>query len=257
MPEKKLSLVDELARTILTPALKKRLFSEPYIPFRRYLGCFQMAFETGVVLGHMFRDRMPTFARLFSMPGHEEELIDAIQELARDKLTEAQDADSFIGLAMYAEENRIKAGWQQSGATEAQIEYTVKTLKMKPEQAYKNLWGAVSTSIGFGSAFLELTEKLWKDAYEQEIPRDKWEHMRRFGVVSGDEIPGPYSLAKRRKSCSRSLSSTFPRHGPNCLLISKRAWGARRIVRAAMTHVLSQASQCGRESAAKWCDTPS
>jgi hypothetical protein len=166
MPENKLLLVDELARTILAPALKKRLFSEPYIPFRRYLGCYQMAFETGLVLGYMFRDRMPSFARLFSMPGHEAELIGAIQELARDKLTEAQDADSFIGLAMYAEENRIKANWQQSGATEAQIEYTSKTLKMKPEQAYKNLWGAVSTGIGFGSAFPELTEKLWKDAYE-------------------------------------------------------------------------------------------
>ncbi len=133
------------------------------------------------------------------MPGHEAELIGAIQELARDKSTEAQDADSFIGLAMYAEENRIKANWQQSGATEAQIEYTSKTLKMKPEQAYKNLWGAVSTGIGFGSAFPELTEKLWKDAYEQEIPRDKWEHMRRIGVVSGDEIPGSYSLAKREE----------------------------------------------------------
>jgi hypothetical protein len=199
MPEKKLSLVDEFARTILTPALKKRLFSEPYISFRRYLGCYQMAFETGVVLGHMFRDRMPSFARLFSMPGREEEVIGAIQELARGKLTEAQDADSFIGLAMYAEENRIKAGWQRSGATEAQIEYTVKTLKMKPEQAYKNLCGAVSTGIGFGGVFPELKERLWRDAYEQEIPRDKWGHMRRIGVVSGDEIPGPYSLAKREE----------------------------------------------------------
>jgi len=199
MPEKKLSLVDELARTILTPALKKRLFSEPYIPFQRYLGCYEIAFETGVVLGHMFRDRMPSFARLFSTPGREEELIGVMQELARDKLTKAQDADSFIGLAMFSEENRIKATWQQSGATEKQIEYMAKTLKMKSEQAYKNLWTALSTGIGFGSAFPELTERLWASAYEQEIPRDKWEHMRRFGVVNGDEIPAPYSIAKREQ----------------------------------------------------------
>lgn len=199
MPERKLSLVDELARTILTPALKKRLFSEPYVPFRRYLGCYQIAFETGVVLGHMFRDRMPSFARLFSMPRREEELIGAIQELARDKLAEAQDTGSFIGLAMYAEENRIKAGWQESGATEAVIEYNVKTLKMKPEQAYKNLWTALSTGIGFGSAFPELAEKLWAGAYEQPIPSDKWKEMRRLGVVSGDTIPGPYSLAMREQ----------------------------------------------------------
>jgi hypothetical protein len=35
--------------------------------------------------------------------------------------------------------------------------------------------------------------------YEQEIPLDKWEHMRRIGVVSGDEIPGPNSLAEREE----------------------------------------------------------
>jgi hypothetical protein len=198
-PAKKLSLVDELARSILAPALKKRLLSEPYIPFQRYMGCYQIAFETGVVLGHMFRDRMPSFARLFSMQGREEELIGTMQQLARDKRTEARDTDSFIGLAMFSEENRIKANWQQSGGTEKQIEYMAKTLKMKPEQAYKNLWTALSTGIGFGSAFPALTEKLWAAAYEQDIPRDRWEKMRQFGVVSGDEIPGPYSIAKREQ----------------------------------------------------------
>jgi hypothetical protein len=199
MPEKKLSLVDELARTILAPALKKRLFFGPYIAFQRYLGCYEIAFETGVVLGHLFRDTMPSFAKLFSMPGREEELIGAMQELARDKLTQAHDSDSFIGLAMFPEENRIKANWQQSGATPKQIEYMAKTLKMKPEQAHNNLWIALSTGIGLGSAFPELTEKLWAAAYEQDIPRDKWEHMRRFGVVNGDEIPGPYLIAKREQ----------------------------------------------------------
>jgi hypothetical protein len=198
-PEKKISLVDELARTILKPALKKGLFSKPYIRFRRYLGCYQMAFETGVVLGHMYRGRMPTFAKLFSAPGREEELIGAIQELARDKLAEANDGESLISLGMFAEENRIKTRWHESGATDEQMEEFANTLKMEPEQAYKNLWTALSTGIGFGSAFAELTEKLWTAAYEQPTPRDKWEEMRRLGVVSGEEIPPPYPIAKREK----------------------------------------------------------
>lgn len=135
MLQKQLSLVDELARTILTPALRKGLFSKPYIPFRRYLGCYQMAFETGVVLGHMFCQRMPTFARLFSMPGREEELTGALQELARSKHSKARDADSLIGLGMFEEENRIKTRWQQSGVTEKQIQAFANALKMEPEQA--------------------------------------------------------------------------------------------------------------------------
>jgi hypothetical protein len=208
MPAKQLSLVDEFARTILTPALKKGLFSKPYIPFRRYLGCYQMAFETGVVLGHMFCERMPTFAKLFSLPGREEELTGAIQELARNKRSEAKDADSLIGLGMFAEENRIKTRWQQSGVTKEQIQAFANALKMEPEQAYKNLCGALSTGIGFGSAFPEFTERLWKDAYEQPIPRDKWEDMKRLGVVSGDEIPPPYSITKREEEL-RSLVELY------------------------------------------------
>jgi|SRR5271165_297986 len=196
MPEKNLSFIGELALTILRPALKKRLFSGPYVPFQRYLGCYQIAFETGVVLGHMFRDRMPSFARLFSMSGREEEVIGFVQQSARDELAKARDTDSFFDLAMFAEENRIKAIYRQSGLIEGQIECSVRMLKMKPGQALNNLQGALSIGIGLGSAFPELAEKLWAAAYEREIPRDEWEHMRRLGVVNG-EIPGPCSITKR------------------------------------------------------------
>jgi hypothetical protein len=193
------TLIDEFARSLIAPALKKRPFSPPYVPFRRYLGCYQMAFETGAVLGHAFRNRLPMLTKLSCHPGHEEELIAAMQELARQKMAEADDAKSFIGLAMFAEENRIKANWRQSGTTDKQIEYLSKRLKMTAEQAYKNLCGAVSTGIGFGSAFPELTEKLWKAAYERTFTRDEWENYRRFGVVSGDQIPEPFPLAKRQE----------------------------------------------------------
>ena len=192
------SLIDEVTRSIVAPALKKRLFSAPYIPFRRYLGCYQTAFETGAVLGYAFRDRLTTFAKLFCEPGREEELTMAMQELARQKMAKVGKAGNFIALAMFAEENRIKANWHESGITDTQIEHLTKRLKMTLEQSFKNLCGAVSTGIGFGSAFPELTEQLWSSAYERPITSDEWQEYRRVGVVSGDEIPEPLPLAKRQ-----------------------------------------------------------
>jgi hypothetical protein len=165
----------------------------------------------------MFRDMMPSFARLFSRAGHEEELIGFIQQSARDKLAKARDTDSFADLAMFAEENRIKAIYRQSGLTEGQIEYAAKTLNMKPEQALKNLQGALAIGIGFGSAFPELTEELWAAAYEREIPRDEWETWARLGVVNGDEIWEALSITKREEALQSLVELHVSRWRPELL----------------------------------------
>jgi hypothetical protein len=43
---------------------------------------------------------------------------------------------------MFAEESRIRANWQDSGITDAQIEYLTKHQKMPLEQVFKNLYVA-------------------------------------------------------------------------------------------------------------------
>jgi hypothetical protein len=193
------SLIDEVAHAIITPAAKKRLFSAPYLPFQRYLGCYQEAFETGVVLGYAFRDRLATFAKLFSEPGREQELVTFMQELAGQYLAQIGEPKDFFDLAMWYEESRIKTRWNASGITEAQIEYLAKHQKMTLEQVFKNLHVAVSTGIGLGSAFPELTEQLWKVVYERSIDRDKWQEWRKAGLDIGDELPEPIPLAKRQE----------------------------------------------------------
>jgi hypothetical protein len=191
------TLIDEFATSIIAPALKKRLFSAPYIPFRRYLGCYQVAFETGSVLGYAFRGKLATFVRLFCESGREETLIIAMQELAQQKRARVGDCQNFAAFAMFDEEKRIMANWSESGITETQREHEARRLKITLEQAYKNICGAVSTGIGFGSAFPELTEQLWKAAYEREFTRDEWQEYRRIGVVSGEQIPKPLLLETR------------------------------------------------------------
>jgi hypothetical protein len=193
------TLIDEFATSIIAPALKKRLFSAPYIPFPRYLGCYQVAFETGSVLGHVFRDKLATLVKLFCEPGREETLIIAMRELAQQKRARVEDCQNFAAFAMFDEEKRIIANWSESGITETQREHETRRLKITLEQGYKNICGAVTTGIGFGSAFPELTEQLWRAAYERTFTREEWQEYRRSGVVSGDEIPEPFPLAKRQE----------------------------------------------------------
>jgi hypothetical protein len=193
------SLIDEVADSIIAPALKKRLFSGPYLPFQRYLGCYQMAFETGVVLGYSFRNRLTTFAKLFSHPDREQELVTFMQELAGKHLAEIGEPKNFLQLAMFHEESRIRTNWYESGITEAQMEYFTKHEKLTLEQAFKNLHIAVSAGIGLGSAFPELTEKLWKVEYERPIDRDEWHKWRKAGLDIGNELTEPLPLAKRQE----------------------------------------------------------
>ena len=193
------SLIDEVARSIVAPAAKKRLFIPPHLPFVSYLGCYEVAFETGVVLGYSFRDRLATFAELFSQPGREQELVTFLQELAAQHLTEVGEPKGFIDLALRHEESRIKAKWRESGINEAQIDYLTKHHRMPLEQALKNAGVAVSTGIGLGSAFPEMTERLWKVVYESPMNRDEWQRWRKAGLDVGDEVPEPLPLARRQE----------------------------------------------------------
>jgi hypothetical protein len=211
------SIIWEIAHSIAAPAVTKRfLFFAPGIPFQRYLGCYQEAFEVGVVLGYAFRNRLITFAKLFAESNHEEELITFMQELARQRLRETQKPETFFQLGMLAEESRIKANWQKSGTDGVPIDFLQRHYRVPLEQACNNLHVSVSTGIGFGSAFPEPTEQMWKVEHEYPMSREEWEKRRTdpkyrtektFGRLTAKQVkeihtaepPESVTLAKRQE----------------------------------------------------------
>ncbi len=229
------SLIWEVAYSISVRAAKKRFFFfAPHVPFQRYLGCYQEAFEVGVVLGYAFRNRLATFAKLFSEPGREQELIAFMQELAQRRLTEVGDAENFFSLSMAAEEGRIRADWRESGITEGQIEHLRRHFKMPLKTASSNLHVAVSIGIGFGSAFPEQTEKLWKAGHEYLLDPDRWARVRHdprylmeetFGPLTAeqvegfqrDEPPESVTLAKRQEQLLSQVELFVSRARPELL----------------------------------------
>lgn len=194
--------------------MKKRLVLVSYIPFQRYLGCYEEAFETGAVLGHAFRSNPLVLAKLFSIPGNEQELISYMQQLAAERIQAVGRVQSFFALAMFAEEARIVANWREAGIKEIQQEQLKRRMKMEPKQAFQNLHVAISIGIGFGSGFPEETEKLWSEVYERRIEPLQWQKWRQAGLSLPAEIPASLPLSKRQEHLLSMLHSFVARYRP-------------------------------------------
>jgi hypothetical protein len=163
------SLIAELARVIMEPASQKRLFGKPYLTCWRYLGCYEQAFESGVVLGHAFSARLPTLVQLFCDPGRERELSGALREAAKQHFTETGEPESFFDMAIWFEKSRAEDVWRKAGTAEADIERLIDRYKLSPGDAFPRLQMALSTGIGFGATYPNRTEEMWREAYE--LPR--------------------------------------------------------------------------------------
>src|ERR1022692_3164825 len=143
------SLIAYIAHGLIAPVATKGWFSKSHVPFRRYLGLYQEAFEIGVVLGYTYRNDIECFAQLFSEHGREKDLINFIQELAGKRQSDVPNATSFFELAMFAEEQRVRAQFSHADGTltEQQLDELEDKQKMPTETAFQNIQMAVSTGI--------------------------------------------------------------------------------------------------------------
>ncbi|HXP82882.1 MAG TPA: hypothetical protein VN976_23475 [Verrucomicrobiae bacterium] len=192
MPKGNPPLIDMFVYTIMNPAVKKPFIGAPYITFQRYLGCYQIAFETGVILGYAFRDRLLTFAKLFSEAGREKDATAFIKDIAQRVLNKVKEPKDFLVLGMSAEKSRIEI--QYADKTEERINRQ----KFPPKSVFKQLQLAMFTGIGFGSSFPWLTEQLWRLQYEHAVDSQALERLKKAGLNIPDQPYEPVSLATRQ-----------------------------------------------------------
>ena len=69
---------------------------------------------------------------------------------------------------------------------------------MPLKTASGNLYVALSTGIGFGSAFPEQTEKLWKAGHEYVLDRDRWARVRNDPRYLMEETFGPLTAEQAK-----------------------------------------------------------
>jgi CpXC protein len=212
------SLTWHIIGSIAASAVKRRILGGQYIRFRRYLGCYLEAFEVGAVLGYCYRDRLVSFAKLFSPPGRETEIISFVRERARRQLEDCPgDPQSFVEISMLAEENRIKKNWRESGSSESQVAFLDRHHKIPIETALENLCLSFYTGVGLGSAFPDLTENFWKTEHEYAVTAEEWLKNYKRGIVDSKVPPEPVTLAQRQEQLRLEVEAFVRKAQPDLM----------------------------------------
>jgi len=159
------SLLYYLAHEFIAPVKRKGLFSGEYVLFAEYLSHAQLLYETGAVLGCVYRDRLETFAELFSEPGRQAELANFLitGTVVADRLAALPDEPKNFYELFFKPEFMKKA--HDFGLTQfsemvnfPKLSQKVYMLKIPIKGAFEHIYDTALEGIQFGSQRPDLTE---------------------------------------------------------------------------------------------------
>ena len=183
------TLLGYLVRQIIAPVTRKGLFSGKYILFLEYLSHAQFLYETSAVLGYVYRDRLETFAELFSEPGRQADLANSFVTLTSvaDRLASLPDEPkNFFDLFFESEGKELLKSVLHIDLTHFSDFPKFRRLKIPIEYCYERLYGLTALEgIQLGSQYPELTEKLF--SYKSDA--EKWRRAYEAGLEIGPTPP--------------------------------------------------------------------
>jgi hypothetical protein len=220
MPYKKgqSTLMGFLGMAPVMKATKTRLFGEPYILFGAFLLVCLYLYENGAILGRARSDKLTILAKLFPADlGKEESFINTLQNIAQERLNEytrefQKEPSSFFDIFYLLELK--KAGLSLADTN-------LKTLKkalgekcsLKQFEAHIKMSGL--EGIGFGSCFLELTEKMYRKGHEN-INMDVWNEMKEHGATLSEE-PTVITLEEQEELVLQMVAAYTSEYYPELL----------------------------------------
>lgn len=185
------TLMGFLGIPIVTKVAKTRLFRGPYIRFYNLFEVLSYLYMTGAILGRARRDNITELAKMFSMPGGEEEFMNWLQKQAKERLDTfrnevGKEPDTFNEFILFKEfESAIGLSmedWFKAYADGNTRIMRVADEKVPLEKAEPVIKEFQLEGIGFGSSFPELTEKMYRNAFEN-IDMDLWSKHRAHGLA--------------------------------------------------------------------------
>ncbi len=151
-------------------------------------------YATGAVLGRARHDRVEILARMFSDPGREPEFCKFLQDEAAARIQKyGRDPENFPAFFFTTE-------WREMGVTWPDDYRSVMQLgdkKVALEKVEVKIKTYILEGIGFGAAFPEKTERMWKNLYET-VDAAAWQRARTYGVDVPEE-PTPVRLEDRER----------------------------------------------------------
>lgn len=166
-----------------------------YIRLYNYFEALPFQYESGAILGRAMRNKLSTFEKMLSTPyGTEGQTAEDLQNSARERLNRyredaTKEPDTFYEL-IFKREIENATGLSLDDYYEAGIRKDKKTLEKMLKVFNENVEVAKAAfgmrvfgleGIGFGSSFPELTERMYKNAYEN-VDMDMWAKAKEMSV---------------------------------------------------------------------------
>lgn len=200
------TLMGFLGTPVVTKAAKTRFLGGPYLRFYNFIEVLSYLYTAGAILGRAQRSKLSILAKMLSVPGSEEENMSWLQEQAKKRLDKfrsdvGKEPDRFdefilfrefegaIGLSM---EDWLKA--HTEGDTKIMKAANEKVSLEKAEPIIK-MFGV--EGIGFGGSFPELTERMYRNAFEN-VDMEAWADARAHGLAISEK-PTLLTLEEQEK----------------------------------------------------------
>lgn len=194
-----------LGHLVVSQVVKKRLFGKPFIRLPDFCAVLSFVYVSGAVLGRARRDKLDILEKMLVSSVNIMELtgsdclyltrleagieqVKFLQKLAKKRLDKfgnevGKKPDTFFEFILFRE-----FVWRTRGSVPDSLKgYLRKEQKPLGENkvslivAYPIIEGFGLEGIGFGSSFPELTEKMYRNAYEG-IDTDLWSEARAYGL---------------------------------------------------------------------------
>ena len=216
------SVLPYLAGFILAPFVRKGLLSGKWVPLGQCVVAAQLAYETGAVLGYRFRERMPSFAKLFCGPGRETEVVTYLKESAHAEMSSCRgEGTTFFGLRWEAEVALAMEAMRRAGRTrltDTRDFHLIAGERIRPANASPRLQTARAKGIGLGCGLPQLTENLWRNSYELPMGEEDVRavaQLRAHGLILPDRPP-PYYRENLEAAQARVVSWLVPYVSHHC-----------------------------------------
>ncbi len=222
----------------LKPVVRKSVLGGRYLLPFDYLGAATFQYESGAIIGRARRNKLNILEKmLVTSNATEGKVIQAVQADAKKLLNDyrgkkGEEPRIFMvlitSIMTAAELDFLKifdpdttAGHQLFEAITSGDKKTLKVYKemvkkkMPLEKVLDNLVWFGMEGIGFGSIFPELTEKMYRNAYEN-IDMDEWSFARAHGLDIPQK-PNMLSLEEREQLALQTLAAYTAEFYPELL----------------------------------------
>ena len=188
------TLLDYLAREVVTPIVREDPASGQFVYFSEYMPCAQFLYETTAALGHMVRERIVTVIHLFCAPGHEEGLMVLLRGLVAARLRNLEhDPRDAFNLYFEPEALRLIALMRAGGAGRPDLgSYAHHRTALSYVLPLLRLTAA--EGIGLGSQYSELTENV----LGRSIDPMTWSRWHTAGFDLATFPPAARTISQRR-----------------------------------------------------------